>query len=273
LKTILIRTLSGGIYTLLILGSILLGPVFFGILLYFFMLLSLIEFAAMATKSGVKTDVKPMIFAASFCYIVAFLFALNHIPAQRLLFCLPVLFFPFISELFRQNSNLTGNIGFGLLSFTYIVIPFILLNFLFYPEADLSDQNMVFVLGFFILTWTYDTFAYLCGMWLGRHKLFERISPKKTWEGTIGGTLFSILGAWIFSMVYPEYSFFVWLGFALTIIIFGTFGDLVESMFKRSVGVKDSGSLMPGHGGILDRMDSIILSVPFVLVYLNIVFN
>ncbi|OQX77824.1 MAG: phosphatidate cytidylyltransferase, partial [Bacteroidetes bacterium 4484_249] len=151
--------------------------------------------------------------------------------------------------------------------------PLSLLNVLFYPHIELSSPTYELVLGFFILIWTNDTFAYLTGMLFGRHKFFERISPKKTWEGTIGGAVFAIIGAYILSLVFQVINPIEWIGFVLTLIIFGTFGDLIESMFKRTINVKDSGGLMPGHGGILDRLDSILIAAPFVIIYVVFVIN
>ncbi len=126
------------------------------------------------------------------------------------------------------------------------------------------------VLYFFIL-WTYDTFAYLAGIKFGRNRLLERISPKKSWEGAIGGIIFSFILTYILSGFYGFISLYQWLGLTAIIVVFGTLGDLAESMLKRSLNCKDSGNFFPGHGGILDRFDSVLLSAPFVFVYLKII--
>ena len=123
------------------------------------------------------------------------------------------------------------------------------------------------LLAFFIIMWTTDTMAYVCGKIFGKHKLVERISPKKTWEGFVGGALFALLSGFIISIFYHDLNTMHWIILAGIIAITGTLGDLVESMFKRSIGVKDSGKIFPGHGGILDRFDSFLLSTPFVVVY------
>jgi phosphatidate cytidylyltransferase len=123
------------------------------------------------------------------------------------------------------------------------------------------------LLGFFIITWFHDTGAYLYGKRFGKHKLFERISPKKTWEGSIAGALVAILTSAGFSSLVPGIAWFDWIVLAGLIIIFGTFGDLAESMFKRSLNIKDSGHILPGHGGILDRFDTVFISAPFVFLY------
>lgn len=138
---------------------------------------------------------------------------------------------------------------------------------------NFTHHSISLLLGFFIVIWTNDTFAYLSGMFIGRHKFFERISPKKTWEGTAGGLVFGLAAGYILSLFFDDFSLSEWLGYALTIIIFGTFGDLFESLIKRTLGLKDSGNIMPGHGGILDRFDSILLAAPFAFIYIVFVLN
>jgi len=273
LKTIITRTLSGAVYTLLIVGSIFWGPYAFGILFLFFLNISLWEFYKLSLKAGFKFEKISFISAGIITYILVLSYLLGYLSIKFLFLSLPFLFLIFIIELFRKNSHQARNISLGLLGLFYLVIPLSLLNILFYPYLELSTPTYELVLGFFILIWTNDTFAYLTGMLFGRHKFFERISPKKTWEGTIGGAVFAIIGAYILSIFLQVINPLEWIGFVLTIIIFGTFGDLIESMFKRTIGVKDSGGLMPGHGGILDRLDSILIAAPFVIVYIVFVIN
>lgn len=151
----------------------------------------------------------------------------------------------------------------------YIVIPF-----LFLTKIPMTTIGFVpqLVIGIFILIWTNDTFAYIVGKSVGKNKLFERISPKKTIEGFVGGLLFSILAGIIISKTLSNYySTTIWIIIALIVSIFGTLGDLVESKFKRMANVKDSGNIMPGHGGMLDRLDSVIFVTPFVFLFIKIV--
>ena len=126
-------------------------------------------------------------------------------------------------------------------------------------------------LSIFIFNWVNDTGAYCTGMLFGKHKLFERISPKKSWEGSIGGSVFCIISSFILAHFFPFMSTGVWIGLALTVVIFGTWGDLTESLLKRRLGIKDSGNILPGHGGMLDRFDSAILAIPAAVVYLYVV--
>jgi len=129
----------------------------------------------------------------------------------------------------------------------------------------------IFILGIFILIWVNDTFAYLTGKQIGKHKLYERISPKKTIEGFLGGLFFSVLGSIIVSQFSDALNVWQWVGFGLIVSFFGTIGDLIQSKFKRQAGVKDSGTIMPGHGGIFDRLDSVLYASPFVFLFLQII--
>ena len=123
-------------------------------------------------------------------------------------------------------------------------------------------------LSVFIFLWASDSGAYLVGSLIGKHRLFERISPKKSWEGSIGGGVLALVAAWALWYFFPIMSLWQWIGMALVVVVFGTWGDLVESLLKRQLGIKDSGHILPGHGGILDRFDSSMLAVPAVVIYL-----
>ena len=161
-----------------------------------------------------------------------------------------------------------------MLSQMYIALPFALLNVLAFHSdetASLSQYNAILPLSIFIFNWVNDTGAYCTGMLFGKHKLFERISPKKSWEGSIGGGIFCIIASFLLSHFFPFMSNGVWIGLALTVVVFGTWWDLTESLLKRRLGIKDSGNILPGHGGMLDRFDSAILAIPAAVVYLYVV--
>jgi len=157
----------------------------------------------------------------------------------------------------------------------YIVIIFYLIsNFIFMsliPFSINGSYQPIFILGIFILIWVNDSFAYLTGKNLGKHKLYERISPKKTIEGFVGGLVFSILASIVLAQFSQELNVWKWIGFSIIVSFFGTIGDLIQSKFKRQAGVKDSGTIMPGHGGIFDRLDSVLYASPFVFLFLQIV--
>jgi phosphatidate cytidylyltransferase len=177
----------------------------------------------------------------------------------------PFIFSAFIYELYMGSQQPFTNIAFIFLGVIYIGVPFALLDFVAF-NGEFFYANTVF--GLLLMTWANDTGAYLVGSQLGRHRLFERISPKKTWEGTIGGIVITLAIAFTLSRFFNEIGIIDWLILGLIIAIFGTLGDLVESMLKRSVGVKDSGNMLPGHGGMLDRFDGFIFVLPFVTAYL-----
>lgn len=178
-------------------------------------------------------------------------------------------FISFIVELFLSSKNPFQNIACYLLGFFYICFPFVFLDWT--VEGDDSSYSPNRVFGLLLLVWTNDTMAYFIGSQLGKHKLFERISPKKTWEGTIGGGICTMLIAWGLSFYFKDFTTPQWVALAAVAAVFGTLGDLVESMLKRSVGVKDSGNLLPGHGGLLDRFDAFIFALPFYWLVLQII--
>ena len=158
----------------------------------------------------------------------------------------------------------------------YIMLPFI---FIIKISFGIKDYNPKIIIGLFILIWTNDTFAYLVGKSIGKHKLFERVSPKKTIEGFLGGVVFAAFAGFLISKLYirpnPDFSqksILIWTIIALIVSIFGTIGDLIESKFKRVAGVKDSGTIMPGHGGVLDRLDSVIFVAPVIFLFYQILY-
>ena len=177
----------------------------------------------------------------------------------------PFVFTIFIYELYSNSKEPFANIAFMILGLFYIGIPFALVNFIAF-DGDEFRNRIVF--GLLVLTWVNDTGAYLTGSMIGKTPLFPRISPKKTWEGSIGGLVTTLFFGWALSFLFDDIPVTQWLGLAVIVGIFGGLGDLVESMLKRSVDVKDSGNLLPGHGGLLDRFDAFIFVVPFAAAYL-----
>jgi len=181
-----------------------------------------------------------------------------------------------IAELYQQAKDPINNWAYTMLSQLYIALPFSLLNVLAFRSNGYNiEYSYLAPLAVFVFLWMNDTGAYCVGSLLGRHKLFPRVSPGKTWEGSIGGALLVVavaLAIWHFTTLYEVndlgLSAAEWAGMGLVVVVFGTWGDLVESLFKRTLGVKDSGNILPGHGGMLDRFDSSLLAVPAVVVYL-----
>ena len=177
----------------------------------------------------------------------------------------PVLFLLFLFELFAMSNRPFTNIAFLVLGILYIGIPFTLLNLVAFQNNHYY-ANIAF--GILLLTWMSDTGAYVVGSSYGRTPLFPRISPKKTWEGTLGGIAWTVIVAYFISLIFRELQLFDWLVVAAIVSVFAPLGDLTESMLKRSVKVKDSGSLLPGHGGFLDRFDAFIFLLPFATAYI-----
>lgn len=187
-----------------------------------------------------------------------------------------------IAELYLKQEDPIQDWAYTMLAQMYIALPFSLINVLaFNATTDgLVAFNTLLPLSIFIFLWVNDTGAYCCGSLLGRHKLFPRISPAKSWEGSIGGAVFVLGVAWLIGTYdntlvldaentrIPLLSIPEWLGLGLVVVIFGTWGDLVESLFKRTLGIKDSGNILPGHGGMLDRFDSSLLAIPAAVIYL-----
>ncbi len=177
-----------------------------------------------------------------------------------------------IAELYRKKKRPFENIAITLIGIIYMILPFLLLNYIIVFDFDTYTITEFWpVLTIFILVWCSDTFAYLVGRQFGKRKLFERISPKKSWEGFFGGVIFSVLGGVVIA-IFTESAIYEYVIYALLISSLGTIGDLIESMLKRSLGVKDSGNILPGHGGILDRFDAVLFVIPFIYFLNNYVF-
>lgn len=186
-----------------------------------------------------------------------------------------------ISELYAKNKDAVTNMAYTMLGQMYIALPFALINILAFKRdaegnfcGDDMQPVMLLPLSIFILLWSNDTGAYCCGSLFGKHKLFPRISPGKTWEGSIGGGIFTVIIAGVIGYlanmgdVPHTLNIWQWLGLGAVVVIFGTWGDLVESLFKRTLGVKDSGNILPGHGGMMDRFDSSLMAIPAAVIYL-----
>jgi phosphatidate cytidylyltransferase len=270
-NNLITRTLTGIIFVAAIIGSMIWHPLAFGILFFMVMLMGMEELYRMAGKDAVSVPKRSVLFISSLIYMILMLLANRLIPVSWFA-SIPVLLLAFfILELFRKAGDPVKNVSYSILSVVYVTIPFASLNFFFNPDFQgLGSSTYFLLLGYFLLLWSHDIFAYLTGLVFGRHKLFKRVSPNKTWEGSLGGVIFSLLMAWGLSYFIWYLNILEWMGMALIIAVFGTLGDLSESMLKRKYDVKDSGTILPGHGGILDRFDAMMFSAPAVLCYLVI---
>ena len=269
MNSLLTRTLTGIVFVVVIIGSVLLGREVFSALFFVFNIFTLIEYFKLI-NSKPQNDNQQLIgvTGGSMFYILASLVSLELVDVKWLTLILLIPVIITIISLFKNKSNLFDGILKTIFGIVYISVPFSILNFFYNPAFIVGDIYPNVLLGFFLILWTYDSFAYLTGVTFGKHKLLERISPKKTWEGTIGGFVFAMAISWIISRYFVEYSLVNWLVIGFITALFGTFGDLVESMLKRSMNVKDSGKMLPGHGGFLDRFDAALLAAPAVFIYL-----
>lgn len=268
------RAITGFLFVLVLICSIYFGAYSTLFLFMVIVLLGIDEFYALVKKN--KT-IKPQNFQGVFIGLTSFVllaFAAQQImPLKYTLCIIPMFFLTFIIELYRKKEHAFINISYTLLGVFYVAFPFAMLYHLgFYQEGKFTSTfSFQIIIGFFILLWASDTGAYLSGRFFGKHKLFERISPKKTWEGSIGGGLLSLVAAYIISLFFHNIALKDWMVLSVITVVFGGLGDLVESMHKRNLNVKDSGKLLPGHGGILDRFDGLFIAIPFIYTYLVVV--
>ena len=285
------RSISGAIYILLLLTSILFSTESFFILFGVFLVIAIYEFCNLTQVS--KT--LPLIIGTLLYVTITLISHYNKITTTTinqyfdtnieitvniqqlniiLLAITLVVSIKCILFLFYDNIQKISTSSKYLYLFGYIILPFVFITKI---SFGIKDYNPKIIIGLFLLIWTNDTFAYIVGKSIGKHKLFERISPKKTIEGFLGGLLFAILAGYLISKFYikpnpifSQQSILIWTSIAAIVGIFGTIGDLIESKFKRIAGVKDSGNIMPGHGGVLDRLDSVIFVAPFIFLFYQI---
>lgn len=282
MKNLIIRALTGVIFVALLVGCIVWHPYTFAALFAVISALTTWEFGTIVNRNA-DLQVNRFITSVSSAYlfIAVLSYNVNLMDATVFIPYLISIMYLMISELYFDRKNNIQNWAFALMSQIYIALPFALLNtmsFVNMPDSCFLPQLVYYYwypLALFIFLWSSDTGAYCFGSLLGRHRLFPRVSPKKSWEGSIGGTIVALLASQIIATYIPfcdglqeHYSRYIWGGFALTVVIFGTWGDLVESLLKRRLGIKDSGNMIPGHGGMLDRFDSSLMAIPAVVIYI-----
>jgi phosphatidate cytidylyltransferase len=266
------RAITAFFFTIVMLGSIFLGGYTFSIFYLVLSTMALLEFFKLIKTAGVK-PLKGVGIALSillFAGVAGYYFF--NFESKYLVLVVPLLFGVFIIELYKKDQVPFGNISYTFLGLIYVTIPFCFyyaLGFLGHAGA----YNFHFPLAFLLMLWASDTGAYLFGRKLGKTRLFERHSPKKSWEGFFGGVFTSVLVAYLISLSFTDINVSVWIGMAVLVVSFGTLGDLVESMLKRSLDVKDSGTLLPGHGGVLDRFDGLLIAAPVVYTYLYLILS
>ncbi|KAA3440255.1 phosphatidate cytidylyltransferase [Rufibacter hautae] len=268
LNNLQLRVLAGVIGGAVFIGAIYFHEWTFFLLFLVLTVLGLLEFYRLLANRGFQPNKAIGAMLGVGLYVLGFLVERGDLASDWLFLLPPVMLLALVAELYRKKEQPFTNVALTLVGVFYIAAPFTLLHVLAFLPDRYSWQ---IILGVMFLIWSSDTGAYAAGKTLGKNKLFPRISPGKTWEGWVGGVLLSLGVAWILSLYFQDLELVHWLGVAVLVSVFGVLGDLVESMLKRSLDVKDSGTLIPGHGGILDRFDSLILVVPFLVAFLELV--
>lgn len=280
LKNFIVRTLSGAVLLLVILGALYIGYYGYLALLFLITMSGVWEFYNLSKAKEYEPQRGTGILLSLFIYLAGAFLGLSFVDKlgddglvlSAFALCGVVLLVGVVlsAEVFRNRTSPIVNVATTLAGALYVALPMALMAVVPLFLVGGGEWKALYFLFYLFLVWGNDVFAYLAGVTMGRHKMCERLSPKKSWEGFAGGVLGSLavgaLGAYVLSE-----SYVVWIGLAFVVSLSSVVGDLVESMFKRDAGVKDSGSIMPGHGGILDRFDAFILSAPFAFIYLLIV--
>lgn len=270
MNNLLQRILTGIVLTGLIIGTLLSGFYYFSLLFLFISLVGLYEFYRMAAPKVKKRDYFSSMFGGAAIYVLCALTAAEILPIEWLELLIPICAWFFLVELYKNREKPFENVGLTVLGLVYITLPFSLLNYIAF--LPFGYYNYELVLSIFMFLWVSDSGAYVVGRLIGRSKLFERISPNKTIEGSLGGIFSALAMAWFgIRHMFDTLNGIDWLIVAAIVSVSGIYGDLIESLLKRSFGRKDSGSLLPGHGGVLDRFDSLILSAPMVYAYIRII--
>lgn len=271
MNNIVTRAIWGTLFVVIVIGSFLVGRNATAIVLGLFMCVGLFEFYRFFSKS---TIVQPKsvagVIGGLFLYAGLVLREMEVIHFDLYLLFIPLTFLPFLNVVFSKAKNPLLDLTITFFPWIYVMFPFYLM-FQIFNHPVIGEAQWVFILGLFVMVWSNDTFAYLTGRSFGKTRLIERISPKKSWEGAVGGFVFTIAAACSYSyFVNGDYLF--WILASVIVSPASIFGDLIESRFKRLVDVKDSGTILPGHGGILDRFDAVIYATPFFYLLLIIFF-
>jgi len=232
-------------------------------------LFALLEFYKLAGLDGLVPQKTFGTICGVFVYCLSFFIEQHTLPTKYYILIFPLVSFVYMIKLYKKFERKPfTNIAFTFLGIFYVAVPFSLLNIAAFENDGSYNYQIIF--GCLFILWASDTGAYFAGTYLGKRKLFERISPKKSWEGFIGGALLALIFAYGLAQYFHTLSLMQWMIVGVIIIVGGTFGDLIESLLKRSIEIKDSSNSLPGHGGFLDRFDGLLISAPFIVTYLEL---
>lgn len=269
------RAITGLIFVAVIIGCILWNPLSFGCLFVLISALTIREFGQLVNHiEGVSINKTITSLGGAYLFMAFMAYCIDIYDSKVFIPYVLLILYLLISEMYLKKENPVLNWAFSMFSQLYIALPFAMLNVLAFQYDTLENNtsfNPILPLSVFIFLWLNDTGAYCFGSLLGKHRLFERISPKKSWEGSIGGAVVCIGIAFVLAYFFPFLNTLQWIGLALVIVVFGTWGDLTESLLKRQLKIKDSGTILPGHGGMLDRFDSSLMAIPAAVVYLYLI--
>lgn len=276
MNNLVVRALTGIVFVALLVGCTLWSPISFTVLFAVVTGLTVWEFSTNVNlHAGASVNRLINTVAAIYLFLAFAGYCADYVPSRAFVPYIISIIYLLISELYLQKPDPLKNWAYAFASQIYVALAFSMLcvlAFQYDPMNNTTHFEPLFPLSVFIFLWTSDTGAYLCGSMLHKRfpaKLFERISPNKSWVGSIGGGVLCVVVALVLAHFFPEKLDLVhWVGLGLTVCVFGTWGDLVESLFKRQLGVKDSGHILPGHGGMLDRFDSSLLAIPAAVLYL-----
>lgn len=267
------RAITGALFVAVLIGCILYDPLTFGALFIIISALAIREFGHLINQTGeISVNKTITMLGGAYLFLAIMGFCIGTAAGSKIFIpYLLLILYLMISELYRKKQNPVLNWAYSMLSQLYIALPFAMLNVLAFqndPTTSSVSYNPILPLSIFIFIWLNDTGAYCVGSLIGKHRLFERISPKKSWEGSIGGGILAIASSFVLAHYFPFMPVVEWAGLALIVVIFGTWGDLTESLLKRQLKIKDSGNILPGHGGVLDRFDSALMAIPAAVAYL-----
>lgn len=290
MNNFIIRTITGILFVAIMVTGICLRGDAMILLFATITGLSIWEFCGLVNEHVADTTVNRFIATAAGVYLFLAMagYCTGIVPPSAFVPYLLTIIYLFISELYLKQKNPIQDWAYTMLSQMYVALPFSMINVLSFqadPQTGQIAYHWMLPMSVFVFLWVNDTGAYCTGSLLGRHKLFPRVSPGKSWEGSIGGGIFVLIAAAIISQfaaagtplgsasqelstLNAQLSTLKWLGLGLVVVFFGTWGDLVESLFKRTLGIKDSGNILPGHGGMLDRFDSSLMAIPAAVIYL-----
>lgn len=274
MKVLVQRSLTGIAFAAIMLVGIIIHQYVFATVFTFFLLFTLFEFYKISENIGYEPSIKIGLICSFLLFIIFFLAASHVIPYRFIFLSILIPLFTLLPDLFDKRKNGFKNSMITIAGIIYIALPYSLLSFIIYPGISANTEFYPWVLiGIFLIIWMYDSMAYVFGSMFGKHKICARISPKKSWEGLIGGAVFAVIMAIVNAVIFHELSLINWVVIAILIVTFGTSGDFFESKLKREAGVKDSGNILPGHGGMLDRFDTVLFAVPVIFVWITLFGN